>query len=125
MQPKKVLIADDEPHMTYILAFKLERAGVEVVIAGDGEEAYALACEHRPDLVISDYQMPRMGGLELCRQLKANPSTTRIPVILVTARGHQIGPAELAQTNIRHVMGKPFSAIELLGRVEEVLSAAA
>lgn len=122
MSTKTVLVADDEMHVTHILSFKLQTAGINVVTANDGEEAYALACQKRPDLIITDFQMPLLNGFDMCVQLRSNALTAEIPVIMLTARGHKIEPADLARTNIQHLIAKPFSARDLLSRAAELLS---
>ena len=108
MDAKMILVADDEPPIRYMLDLKLCQAGFSVISASNGQEAYTLACRHRPDLVVSDYQMPVLDGLEFCQQLKANPETAGIPVIMLTARGHKVPPAELVVTGIKCVLDKPF-----------------
>lgn len=118
---KTVLVADDEAHMTYILSFKLGRCGLRVLTAGDGAEAHAIARAERPDLVITDFQMPRMSGLELSEALWADPGTRDIPVLMLTARGHRITEEDLGRTGIRRVLAKPFSTHELLGLVDKLL----
>ena len=124
MLSKTVLIADDEPHIRYMLELKLSRAGFTVITAGDGRKAYELACLHMPDLVVSDYQMPGTDGLEFCRLLKENPLTSAIPALMLTARGYKVPPRDLAATNIRCMLDKPFSPIELLAQIQEILDAA-
>jgi CheY-like chemotaxis protein len=115
------LVLDDEAHIAHILCFKLKQAGCEVFSGGDGLEGLALACEHHPDLVISDYQMPEMDGVTFCRELAANPSTGAIPVILLTARGHRIAPGMLTDTQVRYILAKPFSIREIFERIGELL----
>ena len=122
MQNATILIADDEPHITYMLSSKLARAGVEVITAGDGQRAYELACERRPSLIITDFQMPLMSGFELALKLRENLNTTNIPLVMLTARGHLLTEEDLAKTNSRAMIAKPFSprtreskAMELLG----------
>ncbi|MEZ6242899.1 MAG: response regulator [Phycisphaerales bacterium] len=116
-----VLLADDEPHITLVVSRKLRSAGLDVVTAEDGEEALDLALERPPTLVITDLQMPYMTGIDLARALKSEASTSEIPVIMLTARGYVLNPAQLASTNIRFVMSKPFSAREILEKVFELL----
>jgi two-component system phosphate regulon response regulator PhoB len=116
---KTILIADDEPHVTYMLAMKLKRAHVTVLAANNGEEALALACQHIPHLIITDYQMPRLSGFDLAVRLRGQPGTSNIPIIMLTARGHRLVPSELARTNIQRLMAKPFSARDLLTNVAE------
>lgn len=118
---KTILIVDDEAHIVHIIRYKLERAGYEVVSAGDGQEAYELAQEIRPDLIVTDFQMPMLNGYEMCVKLSEVESTSDIPVVMVTARGHKLSPSELAKTNIQQMMCKPFGARELLVVVHELL----
>lgn len=117
-----ILLADDEPHITLVLARKLRSAGYDVVTAEDGEEAFECAKETPPTLVVTDLQMPFMTGLDLARSLKAEASTSHIPVIMLTARGYVLDPGELVSTNIRFIMSKPFSAIEVVEKVAQLLA---
>lgn len=118
----KVLIADDESHVTYMLAMKFKRPDVEVLTANDGEEAYELACTHRPNLIVTDFQMPVLTGYEMAVKLRENFETTNIPLIMLTGRGHRLSPTDLAKTNIQHLVPKPFSARDLLERAAEFIS---
>jgi len=119
---KTILIVDDESHIVHIIRYKLERAGYRVLTAGDGQEAYDLAQAVDPDLIVTDYQMPGLSGYEMCVKLHESELTADTPVVMVTARGHKLSPSELAVTNIRQMMAKPFSARELLGVVGELLN---
>jgi CheY-like chemotaxis protein len=121
-QSKRILLADDEPHVRHVMAHKLKKDGYQTVMASDGEEAFAAAKEHRPDLVISDFKMPRLDGLGLCRKLADDPATRDIPIILVTSRDFEIGPAQIDGTAVRRVLNKPFSPNEILRLVREILS---
>ncbi len=121
-QTEKILLADDEPHVIYVVRYKLEKAGHEILTATNGKDAFDIACAEQPAIVISDFQMPGGSGLEMALRLHANPTTAHIPVILLTARAHKVKPSELAQTNIRHLMDKPFSPTELIDKVNDVLS---
>ena len=125
MTPTTVLIADDETHILNVLAMKFRHSGLNVLSAMDGAEALRLARESLPDLIITDYQMPRMSGLELSSRLNSDPATSHIPVILLTARGFSIAETQTQAPNIRCVMSKPFSPREILARVLELLPAAA
>ena len=123
---KRVLIVDDERYLTSIVSLKLRQAGYEVEITGDGEEALFAAREAAEagrsfDLVVTDFQMPIMSGLDLCQQLKAEAGTAATPVVMLTARGHEVPESEMAATNIRSLMAKPFSARELVEKVREIL----
>lgn len=121
MTNKLVLVADDESHIVHVVSLKLRNAGFEVVTAADGEEAYELACRHLPCLVVTDYQMPYMTGLELCRRLRENPATSHIPALMLTARGYSLAQDDLDKTNIGGVLGKPFSPREVLDLVNELI----
>jgi DNA-binding response OmpR family regulator len=116
----RVLVADDETAIARVVARKLENAGLETIVAGDGQEAYEQACAHRPDFMITDLQMPGMTGLELCTRLTAELEVP-IPTILLTAKGFEIDHAALAHLPILQVMTKPFSPSELLASVKAAL----
>jgi len=122
MTGRTILLADDEAYLTQVLAFNIQKTGANVLVARNGQESCALAEKHHPDLIVSDYQMPIMNGLAACIALKANPSTATIPVIMLTARGHKLLAEELAKTNIRSLMAKPFSAKDLIAKIEEILA---
>ncbi len=119
-----ILVADDERHIRAVVASKLRTAGYEVMEAGDGAEAFALATATPPDAVVTDLQMPEMSGIELCMALKAEPSCAQVPCLLLTARGYILNDDQVARTNIRMVMSKPFSAREVIERVASFLGAA-
>lgn len=119
----RVLVVDDETYIQHVVSLKLSNAGFEVITASDGEEGLAAAIEQRPDLIITDYQMPFLTGLEMCQRLKQNPSTASIPVIMLTARGFALDDADLRDVNIRKCLGKPFSPRELVACVTEAVGA--
>jgi CheY-like chemotaxis protein len=117
-----ILVADDEAHILHVVSMKLRNAGFDVLTAVDGEEALDLCKAERPDLVITDYQMPIMSGLEFCRLLREDDGTRRIPAIMLTARGFDIEPAEMSEAGIAAVLAKPFSPREVLDKVQELLA---
>ena len=119
----RILVVDDEAHIVQVLTFKLRNAGYEVVTAVDGEEGFEMACQDVPDLIITDFQMPYMTGLELCRALAEQDSTARIPVLMLTARGYALDEEDLAIGNIKGVLSKPFSPRAVVAQVEELLEA--
>lgn len=121
MNGYKILVCDDEPHIVHVVATKLRNAGFDVTTAGDGEEGFETAKTLLPSLVITDYQMPYLSGLELCAKLRGEPATAAIPAIMLSARGFSLLPADLRDTNIRKVLPKPFSPRELLATVQQVL----
>ena len=115
-----ILIADDEAFLLHILAEKIGRAGHTITTASDGQQGFDLASQVLPDLIITDFQMPVMTGLEMSMKLRQQATTAEIPILLVTARGHRVENDELSRTNIISVISKPFSAKELLAKVEEL-----
>ncbi len=117
----RILIVDDEAHILQVLSLKLRNAGYEVLSAGDGEEGLELALKEVPDLIITDYQMPFMTGLEMCRVLATNEATKNIPVFFLTARGHSLSDEDISTGNIRHVVHKPFSPRAVLELVKSQL----
>ena len=122
---KKILVADDESHILHVVSLKLRNAGYEVVTAKDGAEALELAQSEKPDLLITDYHMPELSGLELCQKLKQDPATSMIPAIMLTARGYHLEPQDTEQSGILRMLSKPFSPRQLLATVNEVLNRAA
>ena len=122
MAERTILVADDESHILHVVSLKLRNAGYRVVTARDGQEALEMAQQERPDLLITDYHMPQLNGLELCRRLKQDPKTTGIPAIMLTARGYELEPSDTEQSGILRMLSKPFSPRHLLSTVEEVLA---
>jgi CheY-like chemotaxis protein len=125
MGEKTILIADDEAHILHVVGMKLRNAGYRVVVARDGREAYELVGQEMPDLIITDYQMPEMTGLELCRKLRLESRTSGIPTIMLTARGYCLDGADAAESGILRIVSKPFSPRQLLITIGEVLNDAA
>jgi CheY-like chemotaxis protein len=118
---KRILVADDEAHILHVVSMKLRNAGFEVITAVDGEEALELCKADPPDLLITDFQMPFLSGLELCKQLRSQERTRDVPAMMLTARGFDIEPEEMAEAKISAVLAKPFSPREILRRVQELL----
>lgn len=121
MSEKTILVADDESHILNVVSLKLRNAGFRVITAGDGLEAFDIAVQEKPDLLITDFHMPRLSGLELCRRMRQNEATTLIPAIMLTARGYQLDPKDTAESGIRVMLSKPFSPRHLLTTVNEIL----
>jgi len=122
MADHTILVCDDEPHILHVVSTKLRNGGFDVVTAADGEEAFELSQEMTPNLVITDYQMPVLSGLELCAKLRSQEATRDIPVIMLTARGFSMNDDDLKETSIRKVLPKPFSPRELLRCTQEILN---
>ncbi len=120
-EPKLILVVDDEAHIVHVVALKLTNAGYRVITASDGEEAFDLAVSERPALVITDLQMPYMSGLELAKKLRRHTSAGATPVLMLTARGYALDPSEVAHTNIKEVMSKPFSPRDVLQKARAAL----
>jgi CheY-like chemotaxis protein len=125
MADKTILVADDETHILHVVSLKLRNAGFNVLTARDGQEALELAQQEHPDLIITDYHMPQLSGLELCQRLKQDPRTTGIPAIMLTARGYHLEPHDTQESGILRMLSKPFSPRQLLTTVNEMLSIAA
>ena len=115
------MVADDEAHIRHVLSMKLASEGFEVLTAADGEEALELCRSEHPDMLITDFQMPYLSGLDLCRQLRADEQTRGIPALMLTARGFGIGPEEMAEGGIAAVLAKPFSPRQVLAKVKELI----
>jgi two-component system, OmpR family, alkaline phosphatase synthesis response regulator PhoP len=121
MDQKKVLIVDDEIHIVHVVAIKLRNNGYEVITANNGAEAYDLACSVKPDMIVTDYQMPVMTGIELVTKLRENVTTKDIPVIMLTARSFAISKELQDSLQISSCLSKPFSPRELLINIEDIL----
>ena len=116
-----VLVADDDDDIRDLVAFRLDRAGYEVLRAGDGQQALDLAKEHVPDLAVLDVMMPKLTGYDVTRELRADAATSRIPVILLTARVQEADVARGFEAGADDYVKKPFSPQELKARVQAVL----
>ena len=116
-----ILLADDEPHITHIIAHKLRRAGMEVIVVEDGEMALKEAIAHKPNAIVTDLQMPYLSGIELAQQLSDRPDCSHIPIILLTARGYAVEDQIAKIPSIRKLLSKPFSAKDLLNTINELI----
>jgi DNA-binding response OmpR family regulator len=121
MSTKTILAVDDEAHILHVVSLKLQNAGFNVITAKDAEEAVDAAAGAPVDLVITDFQMPGMSGLELARKLHSEPGRMNLPVMLLTAHGFALEQVELAQAGIAVCLSKPFSPRDLLAKVNELL----
>ncbi len=116
--PTRILIVDDEPAVTDLLAYNFRKAGYEVLLAGDGREALKLAGEAAPDLILLDLMIPEVDGLDVCRELR---KTSQVPIIMITARGEEIDRVVGLELGADDYVCKPFSVRELMARVKAVL----
>ena len=122
MNSKRLLLCDDDVHILRAAEFKFKRAGFDVHCAADGEQAWQMVLDLRPDLVITDCQMPRLDGLGLATRIKDHPEVAGLPVILLTGKGFELNHAEIcAKYGVLMVLAKPFSPRDLLQRVAVVL----
>ena len=118
---RKVLIADDETNIRNILDYTLHSEGFEVIPAGTGDEAFALAQRVLPDVIILDVMMPGSDGIATCRRLKADRRTARIPVIMLTARSSREDRRAGGQAGADAYVTKPFSPARLIAAVQDLI----
>jgi CheY-like chemotaxis protein len=121
MNQATILAVDDEAHILHVVSLKLKNAGYTVLTANDAEEALELAAGTPVDLLITDFQMPGMSGLDLARSLHAESGRRHLPVILLTAHGLALEQVELAHAGITVCLFKPFSPRDLLVSVRQLL----
>lgn len=116
-----ILVVEDEDALATLLKYNLDKEGHRVVVASDGEEALMLVDERMPDLVVLDWMLPKVSGIEVCRRLRAKPETRNLPVIMLTARGEESDRVRGLDTGADDYIVKPFSMSELAARVRAVL----
>jgi DNA-binding response OmpR family regulator len=117
-----ILIADDDPDIRDLVSFKLEQAGFDVTAVDNGLAALASARESLPDMIVLDVMMPGMSGIDVCRELRGDPPTATVPIILLTARAQE-GDVEVGfGVGADDYVVKPFSPRELVSRVEAVIA---
>ena len=117
-----ILLVEDDPDIRHLVSYKLSKGGWDVIEAADGFAALGHAREKRLDLVILDVCMPRMSGLELCRELRAGPRTADVPIIMLTARARQQDLEQAYAAGATDYIVKPFSPRDLQHRVEALLT---
>ena len=120
MKPK-ILIVEDEAPLLEVLRYNLETEGYLVDVAEDGAAAHDKVCRSTPDLIILDWMLPELSGVEVCRQLRAEPDTKEVPVIMLTARGEEADRLKGLASGADDYVVKPFSPAELIARVRAVL----
>lgn len=121
MNPHKILVVDDEKSIVDMVSMTLEMSGYQVITAHNGREALNLAIDHIPELIVSDWMMPEMSGLELTRRLKKTDVTSQIPVILLTAKGDEDSKITGLDAGGDDYIVKPFSPRELVSRIKAIL----
>jgi two-component system phosphate regulon response regulator PhoB len=115
-----VLIVEDEAAIVTLLRYNLEREGFRVYSTGDGEEAITMVKEYRPDVIVLDWMLPSMTGVEICKQLRWNPETKAIPIIMLSARGEEADRIRGLDAGADDYIVKPFSPAELVARIRAI-----
>jgi len=116
-----ILVMEDEDALATLLQYNLEKEGYDVVVAADGEEGLVQIDERQPDLVLLDWMLPKVSGIEVCRRLRGRPETRNLPVIMLTARGEESDRVRGLDTGADDYLTKPFSMTELIARIRAVL----
>ncbi len=120
MKPS-VLVVEDEEALATLLRYNLEKEGYEAMVAADGEEAMLAIDERMPDVVLLDWMLPNVSGVEVCRRLRSQRETRNLPVIMLTARGEESDRLRGLETGADDYVVKPFSMAELIARIRAVL----
>ncbi|WP_339831260.1 phosphate regulon transcriptional regulator PhoB [uncultured Parvibaculum sp.] len=120
MKPTVMIVEDEEALLT-LLQYNLDKEGYKVITASDGEEAVLMIKETTPDLVLLDWMLPSLSGIEICRRLRARDETRNLPIIMITARGEEGDRIRGLDTGADDYLTKPFSMTELLARVRAVM----
>jgi two-component system phosphate regulon response regulator PhoB len=115
-QAPRVLLVEDEYAQREVLAYNLEAEGFDVIQADNGEDALLLVDEDQPDMIILDWMMPKVSGIEVCRRLKMRPETRAIPVIMLSARAEEVDRVRGLETGADDYVIKPYSMVELMAR---------
>ena len=121
MPAPTVLIVEDEPAQREVLAYNLEAEGYRVAQADNGEEALLIVSEGAPDLIVLDWMLPIVSGIEVCRRLKSRPETRAVPIIMLSARSEEVDLVRGLETGADDYMVKPYSVVELMARVRTQL----
>jgi len=119
---KKILVADDEPHIVAALQFLLQRSGFEVLVARNGEEALQLVEAAAPDMVLLDVMMPVRSGYEVCRRIRERPEWDRIKIVMLSAKGRDAEVNKGLALGADLYITKPFSTRDLVEKVEGLLA---
>ena len=118
---KEILLADDEPNQIELMKFNLEKNGFLVKSAYNGEQALDMIYEKKPTVLIADWMMPKMSGIELCRILRSNKDTKLLPIIMLSARSEEADKSLGLDTGADDYISKPFSPMELVSRVKALI----
>lgn len=121
MSTPHILVIEDDDAIATLIQYNLEKEGYEVAIAGDGEEGLVQTDERLPDLVVLDWMLPKVSGIEVCRRLRGRPETRNVPIIMLTARGEETDRVRGLDVGADDYLTKPFSVPELNARIRAVL----
>ena len=116
-----ILVVEDEDSLATLLQYNLQKEGYDIALAGDGEEAMLLVDERLPDLIVLDWMLPKISGIEVCRRLRQRNETRNVPIIMLTARGEETDRVRGLDTGADDYVVKPFSMTELTARIRAVL----
>jgi two-component system phosphate regulon response regulator PhoB len=116
-----ILVVEDEDALSTLLSYNLEKEGYKVTVAADGEEGLMLVDERLPDLIVLDWMLPKVSGIEVCRRLRTRAETRNVPIIMLTARGEESDRIRGLDTGADDYITKPFSMTELTARIRAVL----
>ncbi len=117
----KVLLVEDEPAQREVLSYNLKSEGFDVVTAADGEEAMLLVDEETPDIIVLDWMLPGISGIEICRRIKSKSQTRSIPILMLSARSEEVDRVRGLETGADDYVVKPYSVLELMARVRSQL----
>ena len=117
MSQPTVLVVEDEPAQLEVLIYNLEAEGFRVLSADNGEDALLLVAENNPDIIVLDWMMPQISGIEVCRRIKTRSETRSIPVIMLSARSEEIDRVRGLEIGADDYVTKPYSIVELMARV--------
>ena len=120
MQPY-ILVMEDEDALATLLQYNLEKEGYDVAVASDGDEGMLQIEERIPDLVLLDWMLPKLSGIEVCRRIRNRPETRNLPVVMLTARGEETDRVRGLDTGADDYLTKPFSMVDLIARIRAVL----
>jgi len=118
---RRILVVEDEDSLATLLQYNLEKEGYEVALAGDGDEAMLQVQERLPDLIVLDWMLPKVSGIEVCRRIRQRPESRNVPIIMLTARGEETDRIRGLDTGADDYVVKPFAMSELAARIRAVL----
>ena len=118
---KTILIIEDEPHQVELLSYNFKTEGINVIVAADGEDGVLKAVEYKPDLILLDWMLPKLSGIEVCRQIRKNHTIKEIPIIILTARSEESDKVRGLEIGADDFVTKPYSVSELIARVKAAM----